>query len=64
MFVLCDGKTRGPMTTPDEVTEAFAVMSADMARQHDMVMSIIDKMPSGRFGGWKVCDQAGNCHIE
>ncbi len=63
-FLLCGGKTRGPMTTPDEVTEMFAKLSADMAAQHSTVMNLIDNMPSGRFGGWKVCDQAGNCHIE
>jgi hypothetical protein len=65
LFLICNGTTRGPLTLPHEVKEAFSVLAADERTRHNIVMSLIAKMPSGRFGGtWKVCDQAGNCHVE
>jgi hypothetical protein len=65
LFLTCNGTTRGPLTLPNEVKEAFAVLAANSQTRHNMVMSLIAKMPSGRFGGgWKVCDEAGNCHTE
>jgi hypothetical protein len=64
LFLICDGQTRGPINTPDQIQEVFAGLSARSAQAHQTAMSIIANMPSGRFGGWKVCDQAGNCTIE
>jgi hypothetical protein len=64
LFLMCNGETRGPLNTPDQVKELFAGLSAQSQRAHETTMSILRRMPSGRFGGWKVCDQAGNCRIE
>lgn len=65
MFVLCEGKTRGPLMLPDEIKEVFATFSANETNRHNIVMSLIRRLPSGRFGGnWKVCDGYGNCHVE
>ena len=66
LFVVCDGKTQGPLTMPGEIREAFAALSADEAARHNMVMNLISKTKVSYFGGdHRVCDQSGaNCHIE
>jgi hypothetical protein len=65
LFVMCEGQTIGPLVTAEDIQETFAALSADEANRHNIVMSLIKKSATGRFGGtWRVCDANGNCHIE
>jgi hypothetical protein len=65
MFVLCDGRTQGPLMTPDEINEAFAAASASEQNRHNIVNNLIRKTKIPYFGGnHRVCDRNNNCHIE
>ena len=63
-FLVCDGKTQGPVTTSADVREMFTALSAEASARHKMVMGIINNYPSGGTGRRRVCNAAGVCRIE
>jgi hypothetical protein len=65
IFVICDGQTRGPLTSVDDVANVFAAASADESNRHQVVVNLVRKTKVQYFGGdHRVCDRNGNCHIE
>ncbi len=63
-FLVCDGKTTGPVTTSADIREMFAALSAEESARHKLVMGIIGNYPSGGTGRYRVCNAAGVCRVE
>lgn len=61
VFLLWDGEViAGPLTTVQELEEAYAMLSRKSADEHEMRMDIIRNFPTGRKKVYRVYDSEGN----
>ena len=61
IFILWDGEViAGPLTTVEQVEEAYKALSRQSAAEHETRMDIIRKFPTGRNKRVRVYDSKGN----
>ena len=61
IFLLWDGEViAGPLTTVEEVEEAYEILSMEMSSEHETRMNIINNFPTGRKKVYRVYDSKGN----
>jgi hypothetical protein len=61
IFILWDGEViAGPLTTVEEVEEAYEMLSRQSAAEHETRMNIINNFPTGRKKVYRVYDSKGN----
>ena len=61
IFILWDGEViAGPLTTVEEVEEAYETLGREMANEHELRMDIMKKFPTGRKKIYRVYDSNGN----
>lgn len=61
IFILWDGEViAGPLTTVEEVEEAYEMLSRQSAAEHETRMDIMKNFPTGRNKRVRVYDSKGN----
>ena len=61
IFIIWDGEAiAGPLTTVEEVEEAFAILSKQSAQEHQLRMDIMKNYPTGGKNRRRVYDSKGN----
>jgi glucan-binding YG repeat protein len=61
IFILWDGEViAGPLTTVEQVEEAYEMLGKQSAAEHETRMDIIRKFPTGRNKRVRVYDSKGN----
>lgn len=61
VFIIWDGEAiAGPLTTVEEVEEAYALLSKQSADAHQLQMDIMKNYPTGRNRRVRVYDSEGN----
>ncbi len=61
IFILWDGEViAGPLTTVEQVEEAYKALSRQSAAEHETRMNIMRKFPNGRNKRVRVYDSKGN----
>jgi len=61
IFILWDGEViAGPLTTVEEVEEAYEMLSRQSAAEHETRMDIMKNFPTGRKKVFRVYDSKGN----
>jgi len=61
IFILWDGEVlAGPLTTVEQIEEAYAMLSKQSAAEHETRMEIMKSFPTGRNKRVKVYDEKGN----
>lgn len=61
IFILWDGEViAGPLTTVEEVEQAYETLGREMATEHELRMDIMKKFPTGQKKIYRVYDSNGN----
>jgi len=61
VFIIWDGEViAGPLTTVEQIEEAYELLRRESAEGHDIRTDIMNKYPTGRNKRYRVYDSKGN----